>query len=252
MKISHLNKQELFLLILLLFFSLSIYSQSPQIGIPKLEFDGQRLLISYDIINENQSDQFYVWVVIQKKDGEVIKINSVSGDLGDIKPGNNKVINWEPAKDSVFLNEEISVKVNAEKYVKSYNKGSAMLLSVLVPGLGQSKISKSKPYWVMGVASYGALAGGLVTYNGYKSNYDKYLAEETDPQKRANYLNKAEKQANMSGALFVTTAAIWTTNLIWVALTPNRYQPLKYKPLTLSPSADPLNGVALLTLRYRF
>ncbi|HAM11163.1 MAG: hypothetical protein A2X05_00540 [Bacteroidetes bacterium GWE2_41_25] len=247
-----MNKQELFLSVFLLFISLSISSQSPQIGIPKLEFDGQKLLISYNIINENQSDQFYVWVVIQKKDGQILKMNSISGDLGDIKPGKNKLITWEPAKDSVFLNEEVTVKVNAEKYVKSYNKGSAILLSVLVPGLGQSKMSKGKPFWLMGVASYGALAGGLVTYSGYKSNYDKYLAEETDPKKRADYLNQAEKQANMSGALFVTAAAIWTTNLIWVALTPNRYQPLKYKPLTLSPSADPLNGAALLTLRYKF
>src|SRR3990172_450083 len=171
---SLMNKQELFLSVFLLFISLSISSQSPQIGIPKLEFDGQKLLISYNIINENQSDQFYVWVVIQKKDGQILKMNSISGDLGDIKPGKNKLITWEPAKDSVFLNEEVTVKVNAEKYVKSYNKGSAILLSVLVPGLGQSKMSKGKPFWLMGVASYGALAGGLVTYSGYKSNYDKY------------------------------------------------------------------------------
>jgi len=247
-----MNKQGLFLLFFLFFVYVKISSQASQIGTPKLEFDGQKLLISYDMINANQSDQFYVWVVIQKKDGQVLNINSITGDVGDTKAGKGKVITWMPAKDSVFLNEEVTVVVNAEKYEKSYNKGSAMLLSIVVPGLGQTKMSGGKPYWIMGVASYGALAGGLVTYSGYKSNYDKYLTEETDPQKRADYLSQAEKQANMSSALFVTAAAIWTTNLIWVALTPNRYQPLKYKPLTLSPTADPLNGAALLTLRYKF
>jgi len=246
-----MKKQELFLSVFLLFVSLSISSQSSQIGTPKLEFDGQKLFISYDMINANQSDQFYVWVVIQKKDGQILKINSISGDLGDIKPGTNKVISWEPAKDSVFLNEEVTVEVNAEKYVKSFNKGSAMLLSVLVPGLGQTKMSKGKPYWLMGVASYSALVGGLVTYGSYKKNYDSYLIEE-DPQKRADYLSQAEKQANLSSAMFVTSAAIWITNLFWVALAPNRYESLKYKPLTLEPSADPLNGAALLTLRYKF
>jgi hypothetical protein len=247
-----MNKQELFLSLLLLFISLKISSQSSQIGTPKLDFNGKRLLITYDIINENQSDKFYVWVVIQNKDGQALKMNSISGDFGDIKSGKDKMITWVPANDSVFLNEEVTVEVKAEKYVKSYNKSSAMLLSVMVPGLGQTKMSGGKPYWIMGVASYGALAGGLLTYSGYKSNYDKYLAEETDPQKRADYLSQAEKQANISSALFVTAAAIWTTNLLWVAMTPNRYQPLKYKPLTLSPAADPLNGAALLTLRYKF
>ena len=127
-----------------------------------------------------------------------------------------------------------------------------MLRSILLPGLGQTKVSGGKPYWVLGIVSYGALAGGLVTYSGYKDSYDKYLAETEDPQSRANYLSEAEKKATMAGAMFVTAAAIWTANLIWVAATPNKYQPLKYKPLTLQPSADPLNGAALLTLRYKF
>jgi hypothetical protein len=247
-----MEKQRLFLLIFLMFLAFRLNSQTSQIGTPNLTFDGSKLTISYDMINENQSDQFYVWVVIQKKDGQLLKMNSLSGDIGDIKPGKNKVITWVPAKDSVYLNEEVSVEVKAEKYVKEFNKGSMVLLSVVLPGLGQTKMSKGKPYWLMGVASYGALAGGLVTYSGYKKNYDSYLLEENDPQKRADYLSQAEKQANLSSALFVTAAAIWTANLIWVAMTPNKYQPLKYRPLTLEPSADPKNGAALLTLRYKF
>jgi|WetSurMetagenome_2_1015567.scaffolds.fasta_scaffold201703_2 hypothetical protein len=247
-----MKKLKLFLLILLLILASDIYSQTTQIGTPKLEFDGVKLQISYDIVSDNQSDQFYVWVVIQKKDGPALKMKSLSGDVGDIKAGKNKIITWVPANDSVYLNEEVTVEVKAEKYVKSYNKGSAMLLSVLVPGLGQTKMCKGKPYWIMGVASYGALAGGLVTYSSYKKNYDNYLAEETDPAKRADYLSQTEQQAKLSGAMFVTATAIWTANLFWAALAPNRYEPLKFRPLTLTPSADPVNGSAFLTLRYNF
>ncbi|HUX97622.1 MAG TPA: hypothetical protein VMV47_17950 [Bacteroidales bacterium] len=245
-------KQGLFILILFFVLHLITSAQGVQIGTPKLDFDGNMLSITYDISNASQTDKFYVWVVIMKKNGEILKANSLTGDIGDIKAGNNKVIIWIPANDNVFLNEEITVEVRAEKYVKSFNKGSAMLLSLVLPGLGQTKMSGGKPYWIMGVASYGALAGGLVTYSGYKDNYDKYLAEESDPQKRADYLSQAEKRATMSGALFVTAAAIWTANLLWVAVAPNRYQPLKYRPLTLYPSADPVNGAALLTLNYKF
>jgi hypothetical protein len=245
-------KHILLTLLNLIFIYVQAVSQDFRIGTPKLEFDGDRLTISYDVINANQSDQFYVWVVVQKKDGQVLKMNSISGDIGDVRSGTGKVITWEPAKDSVFLNEEVTVQINAEKYVKSYNKGKMVLLSIAIPGLGQTRMSGGKPFWLMGVASYGALAGGLVTYSSYKSNYDNYLAEETDPQKRSDYLSQAEKNATLSSAMFTTAAAIWVSNLFWVALTPNKYQSLKHKPLTLEPSAYPLSGAALLTLRYKF
>ena len=79
---------------------------------------------------------------MEKKNGELIKMKGISGDAGDkIKAGKNKQITWVPEKDSVFLNEVVYVEVKAEKYVKSFNKGSMMLLSTAFPGLGQTKIS---------------------------------------------------------------------------------------------------------------
>jgi hypothetical protein len=247
-----MKKQHLFLLLAILISVFDSFSQDCQIPSPRLEFDGNKLQISYDIINASRSDFFYVWAKVQKKNGEEIKINSFSGDIGNTSSGTNKLISWIPANDSVFINEVVTVEVQAEKYVKSYKKGSVLVKSLLVPGLGQTKISGGKPYWIMGLVSYCAIAGGLVTYSGYKNNYDKYLSETESPQKRADYLSEAEKKANMTGAMFVTAAAIWTANLIWVAATPNKYQPLKYKPITLSPSADPKYGAALMTFRYNF
>jgi len=227
-------------------------AQNARIEPPKLEFDGNKLTITYDFIDAGQSDQYFVWVSVENKQGEEFKIKALSGDIGDIKPGKGKKVIWIPADDSVFLDEEVSVEVYAEKYDKEFNKGSAMMKSVIFPGLGQTKMSKGKPYWLMGVPFYGSLAGGFVTYNSYKSNYDKYLAEETDPQKRADFLSKAQNSATMSSALLVTAAVIWTSNLIWAGATPNKYQHLKYKPLTIQPTADPVNGTAFLTLRYKF
>ncbi|HOW39839.1 MAG TPA: hypothetical protein PL123_04785 [Bacteroidales bacterium] len=239
-------------LLLGLFTAIAAQSQSARIEPPKLEFDGKTLTIQYDFLDADPSDEYYVWVVIQKKNGDSLKLKSLSGDVGDVKAGKGKIITWLPSDDSIFLNEDISVEVQAERYVKAFNKGSSMLKSALFPGLGQTKVSNGKPYWLMGVVFYGSLAGGIVTYSGYKSNYDKYLAEETDPQKRSDFLSKAEKNATLSSALLVTAAVIWTSNIIWAGATPNKNQPLKYRPITLQPTADPLNGAALLTLRYKF
>jgi len=241
------------ILILFLFFlPFKSFTQSFQITPPKLEFDGYQLKISYDFINNSQADQFYVWVEMEKKNGEMIAMESVSGDVGEkVKAGKNKQITWVPEKDEVFLNEEVFVEVKAEKYVKSFNKGSAMLMSTAMPGLGQTRISKGKPWWLAGVAAYGAIAGGMIVHNSYIKTYDSYRIEE-DLSKRADLLNQAQQKMNLSSVLIVSGAALWAVNVFWVAITPNRYEPLQHVKLSLDRSPDPYNGSTLLSLKFNF
>ena len=66
-----------------------------------------------------------------------------------------------------------------------------------MPGLGQTKISKGKPYWLTGVAAYGALAGGFIVHQSYLKTYDSYRVEE-DPLKRKDLFDKTQKQMNIS------------------------------------------------------
>jgi hypothetical protein len=242
-----MKKQKLFLFLIIFFIGFRVFSQDFKIPPPRLDFDGKKLLVSYDVISSKHSDKFYVWMEIQKKNGEVLKVNSISGDVGDTKAGKNKLVTWVPENDSVFLNEMVEVELKAEKYEKSFNKGSMTLLSIAVPGLGQTKISNGKPYWLTGVAAYGALAGGLILRSNYLETYDEYLIEE-DPKKRSELYDQTQKQMNLSSALFVTSAAIWTANLIWIGLTPNRYLPLKHAIITLEPSYLPASGTNILTM----
>ena len=246
-----MKPQRLFLILPFLFLPFLSSSQGFQISPPKLEFDGNQLMIFYDVVTNNQADQFYVWIEMEKKNGEPIRMKTLSGDVGDIKAGKNKMITWVPNKDSVFLDEEVSVEVKAEKYIKSFNKGSAMLMSTAIPGLGQTKISKGKPWWLIGVAAYGALAGGFITYQNYSRTYKSYRAEE-DLSKRADLLKQAQNQMNISNALIVSGAALWAANIFWVALTPNKYQPLQHVKLSLDQSTGPYKGTTLLTLRLNF
>ena len=241
-----------FLIFFLLFLTFTSFSQGFQITPPKLVFDGRQLLISYDVVNNNQADQFYVWVEMEKKNGEPIEMKAISGDVGEnVKAGKNKKITWVPENDGILLNEEVYVEIKAEKYVKSFNKGSAMLMSTAMPGLGQTKISKGKPWWLTGIVAYGALAGGLVVHSSYLKTYDSYRTEE-DPSSRADLLNQAQQQMNLSSVLVVSGAALWAANIFWVALTPNRYQPLQHVKLSLGQSTGPYKGTTLLSLRLNF
>jgi hypothetical protein len=245
----------LFLLFTFSFFLSPCAAQDPesfQITPPKLDFDGRQLSISYDFVNSRQSDKFYVWVEMEKKNGEQIKPKSISGDIGGkIKAGEKKLITWVPGNDSVFLNEMVSVEVKAEKYVKSFHKGSMMLLSTVIPGLGQTKISNGKPFWLTAVAAYGALGGGFIVHNNYSTTYKSYLGEE-DPSKRANLLTKAQNQLNTSNVLIISGAALWVANIFWVAVTPDRYKPLQHMQLSLDQSTGPFKGPGLLSLRFKF
>jgi hypothetical protein len=247
-----MNTQKLILILSCFFLPLASFSQGFQITPPKLVFDGHQLSISYDFFDGRQSDMFYVWVEMEKKNGEPIRMKSLSGDVGDnIKAGKNKQITWIPEKDSIFLNEVVFVEVKAEKYVKSFNKGSMILLSAAIPGLGQTKISKGKPYWLTGIAAYGALAGGFIIHSKYLKTYDSYEIEE-DPVIRKNLYNQAQKQSNISNSLIVSGAALWVANLIWVAVTPNRYKPLQHVKLTVDQSTGPNKRIMLLSLNLNF
>jgi hypothetical protein len=247
-----MKTKKLFLILLFLSSIVISFSQGFLITPLKLEFDGKQLQITYDFVNKSDADEFYVWVEMEKKNGEPLRIKALSGDVGKTKSGKNKKITWVPDKDSVYLDEEVSVEVKAEKYVKSFNKGSMLLMSAVMPGLGQTKISKGKPYWLAGVASYGALAGGFISYQGYVKSFDSYNAEATDAKKRQDFLTKAQSQLNMSSVLFISGAAIWVANLFWVAAIPNKYQPLKHVNLSLDQSRGPLKGTTLLSLKVNF
>lgn len=234
------------------FFAFGTFAQDFLITPPVLTFDGKVLNISYDIISKNKSDQFYIWINIQKKNGEPVAARSFSGDVGEkVNAGTGKKVIWIPERDSVFLDEEINVEINAEKYSRSFNKGSAVLLSAALPGLGQTKIGNGKPYWLTGVAAYSIIAGGLIAYSSSIKTYDRYKTQE-NPAEREDLYNKAQNQMTASRVLIISGAVVWAANIIWVALIPQKYKPLKNVNFSLEKSASPTGRAMLLTLSLNF
>ena len=142
-----MNKKSFILFLIFLFLVIKSFSQDFQITQPKLDYDGNQLSILYDLITRKSSDKFYVRIEIENANGLAIQAKTLSGDVGEnVTPGNNKKIVWIPEQDSVYLNEDVIVEIKAEKYIKSFNKGSMMLYSTVFPGWGQTKISKGKPF----------------------------------------------------------------------------------------------------------
>jgi hypothetical protein len=247
-----MKKVYIFITFILLLNSES-FSQGYIITTPRLNFNGNQLMISYDILSKKHSDQFYIWVEMQKKSGDTMNVTALTGDIGKkINAGGNKLITWIPEKDSIFLNEEIVVEVKAEKYERSFDKSSMIFMSMALPGLGQTKMTNGKPWWLAGVAAYGSIAGGLFVYEKAQKTFDSYNSEKQDPVARAKLYDDYNKQINLCNAFIITGAAIWAANVLWVAVTPNKYLPLKHANLTVNPLFIADKRAGLFTLKLNF
>jgi len=246
-------KRLIFLLnLVLLIVCPKLYSQDFSISDPRLEFDGYQLIISYDLIHRNSSDIFYIWVDMKNQSGTPIRARSFQGDVGkNISPGNDRKIIWVPEEDAIFLDEVVTVELTGERYEKEFNKGAMVLLSTAVPGLGQTKISKGKPYWIAGVVAYGVAAGSILMHSSYSKTYDQYLAE-SDAVERANLYDKSQSQLTFSTAFLISAATVWVGNIIWVSAMPNRYKPLEHARVGLTPAKSTKGRVTMLSLTVDF
>jgi hypothetical protein len=246
-----MKKRVFFLFLLLLFIVFKSSSQDFQLTQLKLEFISNQLQITYKIDSKNTPGKFHISIEIKKQNGKSIIPKTITGDIGDnIKQGNSKRIIWDLEKDSIYLDEDITVEIIGEKLPESFSKGSLILMSTVLPGLGQTKLS-GKPWWLYGVAAYGTLAGGFIIYKSSQNTYDLYLDEE-NPNTRIDQYDKAQKNLNIANTLFITSATLWIANIIWVAVIPNNKLPQKHAMVYLQPVTFPDSKGAMVSFRVDF
>lgn len=257
------------IILLVLIKSISIFSQqNPEISNIKLEFNEGTLNIQYDILHSDPEDIFKVWLVISNSKGKEIKAQAFEGDIGErINGGGNKSITWYPDKDNVYLDEEISVLVKAMKEpgiseespektgkTATYSTGNILLTSTVLPGWGLSKIHK-KPYWILGIVSYGLIAGSVYLNQEAADYYDEYLrtfdvtAEENDEM-----YYKATDYDMYSKVCVYTCAGIWAGNIIWAVLKNRSLKQYSFRrdDYRIAPHLQINHNAAMLSLTYTF
>jgi len=83
-----------------------------------VRLQGDKVQISYDILNTNPAARFVVSVEITEAQGKKLDVKALDGDVGEVtKAGRNKVIIWDPVADSIFLNATIDIQVYAEMFL---------------------------------------------------------------------------------------------------------------------------------------
>ncbi|MFO7670821.1 MAG: hypothetical protein R6W31_14280 [Bacteroidales bacterium] len=218
---------------------------SIEIPAPTIELKGNKIHITYDILNSQPSEIFNIQLEIQNEEGAPINAKAFYGDIGgNVSGGTKKSIIWDLEADNIFLNAEIFINIYAEKVIlptqstQGYKRTSLILQSVAFPGLGLTKV-KGKPHWIKGLAAYGCLGGAIALNRMAISSYDDFLAAETVDDANALY-TKASRQDVISESLAFVAIGIWVTDLVWTIIgTSNDHQKISfnggYSAMTHSP-----------------
>jgi len=182
--------------------------------IQNIDFSMQHdsIFISYNLLKAAKNERFDISLIVTTASGKTINPLSVTGDVGKIiTGGQGKKITWDINKDNVFINEGISVEITAQPMapeIRFVHRGTAALLSAVVPGLGITKLNNGGPYWIMAIAFYGSAAGSYLYYQSAESDYDKYKASLTESERNDLY-GKVENKDRISDVLMYTARTIW-------------------------------------------
>jgi hypothetical protein len=193
---------------------------------PNLIVNNGQLFITYDLNNKDYD--YTIDIEIINSSGVKINASALSGDLGpSIKAGDNKTIIWNLTQDNIFLDEDISVRIVGNVSPKTYNKGILLMQSAVWPGWGQTKLTKGKPYWIVGFAGVACIAGSYVYNQKSLESYDNYVTA-ISYQDSEKYYDESMSQDKTSKILAYSAIGIWAINLVWVAVMPNRVKMNSY------------------------
>lgn len=262
-------RKKLFLIICcsMITYSFLCAQQNIVITKPQLEFKDNNIIVEYDILNSQESESFRIWLDVIDSEGNNIQSNAVSGDVGNyVSGGKDKKIYWNLTADNIYIDAQLSIKVNAEVTKEStatnpdnetenayagIKRGGLLVQSLVFPGWGLSRINKG-PHWLKGVVGYGIVAGAVVYNVKALSNYNAYL-ETSDVTIGNELFALSNRQDKISEGLMIAAAGIWVVDLIWTAAGSAKVKrPVELGGVSVGSALDPVSNAPLLAFKYSF
>ena len=240
-------------------------TQDIQISDPMLEMQGERLIISYDILNSLPTDRFNIRLELSDENDDPIDAKELTGDVGrGVTGGTNKKIIWDLKAEGILIQGSIYAKIVAwaepgqrleepvqeiagseEFDEKQFSRTGLVLQSLAFPGLGLTRY-KGKPHWIKGVAGYGCIAGSILLNRKAIQTYSE-IREFTSFEEKEAHFDQSVRQDNISEALAYSAIAIWVADFIWTVAGTS-----ELKKIGVSAGLDPVTNAPLIGLNYRF
>lgn len=254
-----------------LFISLLFFLYAPvlraqdqvQISTPGMELIGEKIIVSYDILNTGSDEEFMIWIEVTDSSGRKVTVRSLKGDIGkNVKGGSNKTIIWDYSKDHADLEGGIYVQILAENITsmevmvkqppsggkdKGLSRGGVILRSAVFPGWGLTKLNDNKSHLFKGIAAYACL-GASVYYNkkGLASFTDYQNA--TDISDRESFYDNAVKEDGISELLAYSAIGIWVADMVWTIVGSANMN----RAVSVNAGYDPVTHTPVLALSIKF
>lgn len=238
---------------------------------------GSNLNITYDIAKAKTGESFEIWVKVITDSGQEIVPQALTGDVGKgVSGGPNKRIVWDVESDNAFFEEEISVEVflkseyipksDPEKEdtkktkdtpIKTKNAGDvsvgkALILSAVLPGLGNNYVKGGGAQWLIGVAGYGMIAGSIALNRSAYNSFEDYKVA-TSTSERNDLYDQAKGKNTTSKVLAGIAIVIWVGDLVLTGVQASKAKKNSFSSnFSIIYNYDPLIKKPLVGLNYRF
>lgn len=241
-----------------------------RISTPQLEVQNEKLVISYQIVNGTDAENYRIWIEVTNAANESVDARSLSGDVGaSVRGGGTRYIVWDYRADGVSLESGIYVQVMGEREIPptvteepvvreedpnnasvldagaSISRGGMLFRSALFPGWGIAAARQGSAHWIMGVAGYGCLASSVALHFMARNDYDAYLGSNDAGEFNRLY-DQAILKDNLSEYTAYAAIGIWIVDLAWTALAD------RPRGLHFGAVIDPRSRAPLITLKYGF
>jgi len=223
-----MKRGSLLVLVLMVHFTINA-QENIRISTPDVSMVTNVLTVRYDLTGCGTGDYISIRLVVLNSKGDTIKPVYVTGDIGSrVNCGFGKKIEWNIARDNVFVNEDFDIQVIGTPVVqgmpsyiqpkKTLSRGIVLLSSALLPGLGQKKASGKGGYLALSGLVYGAGGASLTSYLISKRIYDDYKA--ASGAEGDELFTMSEKLFDLSQYLLYGAVGLWAVNMIWSAAIP--------------------------------
>lgn len=105
----------------------------------------------------------------------------------------------------------------AKSLLKNYGGPVNSLYSIAVPGLGNYKVRKNQPYWIISVVSLGAVGYGIFSKYKASDQYNSYKIASTQ-EKIDDYYTKANRNHLIGSYAITVGGTIWLADIVNVAI----------------------------------
>ncbi len=211
--------------VLILVFSVSIFSQELEIVDAILDEPNNTIEVIYNLNSRDKDKQFRVDLYYSNDGGKTFKgpVERVSGNVGvQIKPGAYQKIYWNYFyADEEFTGENLVFNIRATvmtaPVAPSVMGPKAALYSIVVPGWGDYKVRSGKGYWMLTAGTWGLMGTGLIARSGARTDYNDYL-NAADVSSANNAYQSAENKFKTFKTLNTIAIVVWAADVVGVFL----------------------------------